>query len=80
MLDTPPRDKLYRRLQVFNACEHSCIMMVLGGIKLSKTQCDLKAICILPMTYPKTVQYRGGGGEITIYSNPDCHQMMQADP
>ena len=22
MLDTPPQDKLYRRLQVFNACEH----------------------------------------------------------
>ena len=61
MLDTPPRDKLYRRLQVFNACEHSCIMMILGGSKLSKTQYDLKAICILPMTYPKTVQYRGGG-------------------
>ena len=33
MLDTPPRDKLYRRLQVFNACEHSWIMMIMGGSK-----------------------------------------------
>ena len=33
MLETPPQDKLYRRLQVFNACEHSCIMMIMGGRK-----------------------------------------------
>ena len=52
-LDTPPRDKLYKRLQLFNACEHSCIMMIMGGSKMSKTEYDLKAICILPMTYPK---------------------------
>ena len=51
MLDTPPQDKLYRRLQVFNTCEHSCIMMVMGGSKMPKTEYDLKAICILPMTY-----------------------------
>ena len=53
MLDTPPQDKIYRRLQVFNACEHSCIMMIMGGSKMSKTEYDLTAICILPMTYPK---------------------------
>ena len=44
MLDIPPQDKLYRRLQVFNACEHSCIMMIMGGSKMSKTEYDLKAI------------------------------------
>ena len=52
ILETPPQDKLYRRLQVFNACEHSWIMMIMGGSKMSKTEYDLKAICILPMTYP----------------------------
>ena len=44
MLDTPPQDKLYRRLQFFNACEQSCIMMIMGGSKMSKTEYDLKAI------------------------------------
>ena len=53
MLDTPPQDKFYKRLQVFNACEHSCIMMIMGGSKMSKTEYGLKAICILSMTYPK---------------------------
>ena len=51
MLDTPPQDKLYRRLQVFNACEHSWIMMIMGGSKMSKNEYDLKAICILRKTY-----------------------------
>ena len=51
MLGTPPQNKLFRRFQVFNACEHSCIMMIMGGSKLSKTEYDLKVICIL-----------GGGG------------------
>ena len=32
----------------------------MGGSKMSKTEYDLKVICILPMTYPKTVQYKGG--------------------
>ena len=59
MLDTHPQDKLYRRLQVFNACEHSCIMMIMRGSKISKTEYDLKDICILPMTHPQTVQYKG---------------------
>ena len=53
MLDTPPQDKLYRRLQVFNACEHSCKMMIMGASKMSKTEYVLKAISILSMTYPK---------------------------
>ena len=68
MLDTPPQDKLYRRLQVFNACEHSCIMMIVGGSKMSKTEYDFKAICILPMTYPKNCAY------------PNYHPVIQADP
>ena len=68
VLDTPPKDKLYRHLQFFNAYEHSCIMMIMGGSKMAKTEYDLKAIWILPMTNPKTVQYKGG---ITISSNPD---------
>ena len=54
MWDKPPQDKLYRRLQVFNACEHSCIMMLMGGSKMSKTEYDLKAICIPPMTNPSS--------------------------
>ena len=32
----------------------------MGGSKMSKTEYDLKAICILPMTHLKTVQYKGG--------------------
>ena len=35
MLNTSPQDKLYMRLQVFNACEHSCIMMI-KSIKSNK--------------------------------------------
>ena len=61
MLDTPPKDKLYRRLQVFNACDHSWIMMIMGGSTMSKTEYDLKAISILPMTYPKNCAIQGGG-------------------
>ena len=61
-LDAPPQDKLYMRLHVFNACEHSWIMMIMGDSKMSKTEYDLKAICILcPWYTPKTVQYKGGG-------------------
>ena len=77
MLETPPQYKLYRRLQIFNACEHSWIMMIMGCSKLSKTEYDLTAICILPMTYPKNCAIQGG---ITISSNPDYHPIMQADP
>ena len=53
MLDTTPQDKLYTRLQVINACERSSIMIIMGGSKMSKTEYDLKAICVLPMTNPK---------------------------
>ena len=56
-LDTPPQDKLYRRLQVSNACEHSWIMIIMGGSKMSKTEYDLKAICILPMTLYSTLNH-----------------------
>ena len=49
MLDTTPQNKLYMRLQV----EHSCIMMIMGGSKMSKTEYDIKAKCILPLTHPK---------------------------
>ena len=77
MLDTPPQDKLYTHLQVFNACEHSWIMMIMGGSKMSKTEYHLKAIYILPMTYPqKLCNMRG----ITISRNPDYHPILQADP
>ena len=45
MLDgTPPQEKLYRHLHVLNACEQSCIMMIMGGSKMFKTEYDLKAI------------------------------------
>ena len=35
MLDTPPQDKLYRHLHMRNACEHSGIMMIMAGSKMS---------------------------------------------
>ena len=38
MLNTPPQDKIYKHLHVFNACEQSFIMMIMGGSKLSKKQ------------------------------------------
>ena len=44
MLDTPLEDKLYKHLHVFNACEQSCIKMIMGDIKMSKTEYDFKAI------------------------------------
>ena len=44
MLDTPRQDKLYRHLHVLNACEQSCIMMIMGASKMFKTEYDLKAI------------------------------------
>ena len=42
MLETPQQDKLRR--QLLNACEQSCIMMIMGGNKMYKTEFDLKAI------------------------------------
>ena len=47
MLDTPTQDKLHKHLQIFNACEHSCIMMIMVGSKMSKIEYDLKT-----MMYP----------------------------
>ena len=44
MLDTPVQDTLHEHLHIFNACEHSCIMMIMVGSKMSKTEYDLKAI------------------------------------
>ena len=43
MLDTPPQEKVHRHLHV-NACEHSCIKMMMVGSEMSKTEGDLKAI------------------------------------
>ena len=47
MLDTPPQDKLHKYLQISNACEHSCIMMIVVGREMYTTEYDLKA-----MVYP----------------------------
>ena len=44
MLGTPPQDKLHRHLHIFNACEHSRIMMIMEGSKMSETEYDLKVI------------------------------------
>ena len=44
MLDTPPKDKLHKHLQIFNACEHSCIMMIMVDSKMSKTEYGRKAL------------------------------------
>ena len=44
MLDTHPQDKLYTHLHIFNVCEHSCMMMIMVGSNMSKTEYDLKAI------------------------------------
>ena len=44
MLNTPPQDKLHKHLHIFNSCEHSCIMMIMVDIKMSKTEYDFKAI------------------------------------
>ena len=44
MLDTSPQDKLYRHSHVLNACEQSCIMMIMGGSKMSKAEYDFTVI------------------------------------
>ena len=60
MLHTPPQDKLDKHLHAFNTCEQSCIMMIMGGSKMSKTEYDLKAIMYPAFdTHQKTVQYKG---------------------
>ena len=60
MLDTPPQDKLHKHLQIFNACEHSCIMMIMVGSKMSKTEYDLKTMMYLAYDTPhKLCNIRG---------------------
>ena len=44
MFATPLQDKLHRHLYVVSACEQSCIMMIMGGSEMSKTEYDLKVI------------------------------------
>ena len=44
---------------------------------MSKTEYDLKAICILPMTHPINCTILV---EIRLSGNPDYHPIMQADP
>ena len=44
MLGTPPEDKPHKHLQIFNAWEHSCIIMIMVSCKMSETEYDLKAI------------------------------------
>ena len=44
MLGIPPQDKLHKDLHIFNACEHSWIIMIMVGSKMSKAEYDLKAI------------------------------------
>ena len=44
MLDIPSQNEFYKHLHVFNASEQSCIMMIMGGSKMSKREYDLKAI------------------------------------
>ena len=44
MLGAPPQDKFHKHWHIFNACEHSWIMMIMVGSKMYKTEYDLKAI------------------------------------
>ena len=44
MLNTPLQDKLHKPLYISNTCEHSWIMMIVGGSKMSQTEYDLKAL------------------------------------
>ena len=44
MLETPPQDQLHKHLHIFNACEYSCIMMIMVDSKMYKTEYDLKVI------------------------------------
>ena len=77
MLGTPPQDKLHKHLYIFNACEHSSIMMIMVGSKMSKTEYDLKAIMNPAYDTPHKQCTIGG---IQISSNPEYHPIMQADP
>ena len=73
ILDTPQQDKLHKHLQIFNACEHSYLMIIMVGSKMSKTEYDLKAIMYPAYDTPhKLCNIRG----IKISSNPDYHPIM----
>ena len=41
MLDTPPQNQFHKYLHIFNASEHSCIMMIMVDGIMSITECDL---------------------------------------
>ena len=41
---TTPHKTLYKHLHVVNAHEQSCMMMIMEGSKMSKTECDHKAL------------------------------------
>ena len=47
MLNTPPQDKLHKHWHISNTCERSCIMTMMVGNKMSKTEYALKSV-----TYP----------------------------
>ena len=51
-------------------------MMIMEGSNMSKTEYDLKAICILPMTHPINCAIYV---EIRLSGNPEYHPIMQAD-
>ena len=70
MLGTPPQDKLHKHLHIFNACEHSSIMMIMVGSKMSKAEYDLKAIIYPAYDTPHKLC------DIKISSNPDYHPIM----
>ena len=70
MLDTPPQDKVYRHLYVLNACEQSCIMMIMVGNKMSKTKNDLKAIMYPAYDTPHKLCNIGGNLNIQQPSYP----------
>ena len=57
MLDKPPQDKLYKHLHVSNACEQSCIVMIMEGSKMSKTEYDFKAIIYPVDDTPHKIQF-----------------------
>ena len=50
MLNTPPQNKPHKHLNVFNTCEQSCIMMIMGGCEMSKNEYDLQASVILTLS------------------------------
>ena len=77
MLDTPPQDKLNMHLHVLNACEQPCIMMLMRGSKMSKTEYDLKVIMYPAYDIPHKLCNIRGNWNI---QQPDFHPILQADP